>query len=125
MKPFDRLAWRCSWIAPIGLVAGFVSLFAYMEAVRRQVGENWRTTFVVVSFVSWSIGVVTHLVVHYHAIKAGSLSSLKAHERDRLDVALRFSGGYGAWRSHMRREHPELRGDRKPRDNATDGRQKG
>ena len=125
MKPLDRLAWRCSWIAPISLVTAFASLLAYMEAVRRQTGENWRTAILLVSFVAGSLGILAHLVVHYHAIKAGSFRSLKSSERDQLDVALRFSGGYGAWRSHMRREHPELRGDRERRDNAPNGRRKG
>jgi len=109
MKTFDRLAWRCSWISPVAWLTGFAALFVYMESMRRQVWQEWQGVAIMVACVSWAVGLLSHSVVQYHAIKAWSFSSLNHRERNRLEVALRFAGGYGSWRDHMRTEHPELR----------------
>jgi hypothetical protein len=109
MTPFDRLAWRCSWVAPFAGCAGVLTLLISIAVARRRPESDLYDALVILTFASWGIGLLSHFVVHYHALKAGSLGLMGLGERARLDVALRFGGGYAWWRAHMRRVHPELR----------------
>jgi hypothetical protein len=73
----------------------------------RRLGFGVGRWLAIVAFGMGALGVLAHLVVHYHAVRAGSFSSHV--DRRKLDVGLRFGIGYGAWRELMHSEHPELR----------------
>ncbi len=54
-----------------------------------------------------AVGLLAHLLVHYHAVRAGSFSDRA--RREKVEAALRLATGYGVWREAMREQHPELR----------------
>ena len=113
MTPFDRLSWWCSWLAPAGIGAATAALLLEALAAARGVDPNgWRAALPAVALVAGCVGVLAHMVVQYHAVKAGSFPSARRRERDKVEAGLRFGLRYGGWRALMRSEHPELRGRR-------------
>jgi len=110
MTAFDRLAWRCSWLAPAGLLAALGAVVLDAVAGRWDSAPSpWRNLLPVLALGAGAVGVVAHLVVQYHAVKAGSFSFANSQERSKVEVALRFNMAYGRWRALMRSRHPELR----------------
>src|SRR5512134_1130569 len=100
MTGFDRLAWRCSYVAPWALVGAIVSgILASRDASRSNLYAG-------LAVILACVGILAHMVVHYHAVRPASFR--RAKERSRLEVAAYFSN-YAPWRQQMRAEHPELR----------------
>jgi hypothetical protein len=111
MRPFDRLSWWCSWLAPAGIgVATAALLLEALAAVRGVDPNGWRAALPAVALAAGCVGVVAHMVVQHHSVK-GSFPSSRRRERDDVEAGLRF-GLHGGWRALMRSEHPELRGRR-------------
>ncbi len=108
MTAFDRLAWRCSWVAPAGLAAALVAvgIDAIATALGRASVNGWHALLVPLALGAGTLGGLAHLVVHYHAVKAGSFSNRV--DRAKVGVAVHFNA-YAKWRALMRSEHPELR----------------
>jgi hypothetical protein len=71
--------------------------------------HGWRTLVPVGVLIALGVGVLAHMIVHYHAVKAGSFRNIGVSERKRLELALHFRMNYARWRDRMRAEHPELR----------------
>ena len=112
MTRFDRLAWRCSWVAPAAWTAALALFILAMAATRAEQqgrADGWRGLVPVGALVAVAAATLAHLIVHHHAVKAGSFPSMGAAERSKLEVALRFRMNYARWRDRMRSEHPELR----------------
>ena len=108
MTPFDRLAWRCSSLARGALLGALVGLGLHWSTLAADVlpsvvREFLPVTVVVLAF----IGVVAHMVVDYHAVKAGTFPPHV--DRSRLQASLQFDPGHRRWRGLMRELHPELR----------------
>ena len=110
MTAFDRLAWRCSWIAPAGLgIALGVVLFDAIVTRSGVAIVGWKELAPVLALVAAVVGVLAGLVVRYHIVKAGSFSSVDRRERSQVEGLLHFDMGYARWRTLMRVQHPELR----------------
>src|SRR5215470_11533967 len=105
MTPFDKLAWWCSWVAPSSLALAGAAIV--LEVIAKELGSvsDWRSLLGPLALCAGAIGVLAHLIVHYHAVKPGSFTG--ADERSKLGVAVHF-GAYGRWRQSMRAKHPEL-----------------
>jgi len=107
MTPLDRLAWRCSWAAPAAfIIAIAVVVVDATFGVARTANRGLRDYLPIAALAIGAVGLVAHLVVHYHAVRPGSFRPNV--DRLKLDAALRFMG-YSTWRELMRAEHPELR----------------
>jgi hypothetical protein len=108
MTSFDRLAWRCSWVAPWALFACLGAILLDCVAAAWKVGRpEWREYLPIVALCSGCVGIVAHVILQYHVVRAGSFAPDVS--RSRLEVALRFNTGYAFWRDLMRVRHPELR----------------
>ena len=105
MTPFDRLAWRCSSIARGAFLGALLGLglqwSTFAMDLPISVREYLPITVVLLAFV----GLVAHMVVDYHAVKAGTFPPHV--DRSRLQTSLQL--GHGSWRKLMREQHPELR----------------
>ncbi len=99
MTPFDRLAWRCSYIAPLALV-GTLVVGALAFSARAH-----NNALAAVAFALACLSIVAHSVVHYHSVRPGSFGG-KRHD-PRLGGAMRLSN-YEPWRERMRAEYPQL-----------------
>ena len=110
---FDRLAWRCSWVAPVALTAALAAVALHMARVLGSATQSLGQYLPAFAMAAAVVGLLAHLVVQYHAVRPGSFSDRV--RRQKVEVALRLAMGYGVWREAMREQHPELR----PRAKAT------
>jgi hypothetical protein len=117
MTSFDRCAWRCSWLAPLGLVIGAGALVVMLAMRgRNTLGSGWQSAIPVAAVAAFMVGLLADAIVRYHVQKAGTFS--RKVDREEVTSALHFGLGYGTWRALMRREHPELRARGGETDNA-------
>lgn len=102
MTSFDKLAWLCSWCAPL---AFGVALCAVLLNLALQAGAapGLRELLPALAFAAGAGGLVAHLVLTCHVWKA---SFLTAAERSALLRALYLRAGYGEWRATMSGEVP-------------------
>src|SRR5262245_42172777 len=105
MTPFDKLAWWCSWVAPASLAAAGAAIVLEVIAKESGSASEWRSFLGPIALCAGAVGVLAHVIVHYHAVKPGSFTG--PDQRSKLEVAVHF-GAYGRWRDAMRAKHPEL-----------------
>lgn len=107
MTPFDKLAWRCSSIAPVTFLIALGAVV--LDSAAGSAGGRLnvvRAYLPVMALLLALLGLLAHMVVHYHAIRVGSFPR---DNSSKLETALLFNVGYGKWRTLMRAQHPELR----------------
>lgn len=102
MTTFDRLAWFCSWCAPLGFGVALCTVLLNL-ALQGTAGTELRGLLPSIAFGAGLLGLVAHLVLTCHVWKA---SFLTAAERSTLLRALYLRAGYGEWRATMRGEVP-------------------
>jgi hypothetical protein len=102
MTSFDKVAWLCSWLAPLGFG---IALLAVLLSVALQPGAatELRALLPTTAVVGGLLGFVGQIVLTYHVAKASFLTSA---ERSVLLRALYLGTGYGLWRATMRGEVP-------------------
>ena len=95
MKGWDRVAWLCSWVAPIGFsVAGVVFVLALWGA-NVAWPEQRLHGLEIGALVFACGGLVAHMVLVYHIHHRAGLS---AQDSSRLAALLHFGIGYARWR---------------------------
>ena len=115
MTSFDRLAWRCSSIAPVAFLAAIGALLLYWAGGGVGTEPSAAQPYLpVVAFLLIFLGLAAHMVVHYHAVKSGTFPP--GTDRARLEVSVRWGFLYARWRTLMRAQHPELRSRQQERD---------
>jgi uncharacterized membrane protein YidH (DUF202 family) len=105
MTRFDKLAWRCSSIAPVAFLIAIGAIVLDWAAGARV--TSVRAYLPAIALLLAVLGLAAHMIVHYHAIKAGTFP--RGTNRSKLEISMRFNLGYGKWRTLMRAQHPELR----------------
>ncbi len=114
MTALDRLAWRCSWVAPRALAAALVVVVLDRAAALMGVTpDGWRSYLPIAAVVGAGIGLLAHLVVQYHVFRSGGSSRSDESRPTESEQALQIDLAYLRWRNLMREEHPELRPARK------------
>jgi hypothetical protein len=98
MKPFDRVGWACSYVAPAAFGLAAVALLA---SVVRPESKN---DLFLLAAAGAAVGVVAHALLGLHVATADFLTS---DERRILSRALHLTGAYGRWRATMRGELPQ------------------
>lgn len=102
MTRFDRVAWFCSWCAPLGFgIAVGASLLRV--ALPNGSAAELRELLSMIALGAGVLALLGHAVLTYHILKA---SFLTATERSALVRALYFGAGYTQWRATMRGEIP-------------------
>lgn len=105
MTPFDRVAWLCSWCAPLGLGIALAAT-AVLLLGGRSSEPSFQGALPIVAVAAGIVGLVTHGLLTVHVMTATFLTK---EERSSLLRALYLSAGYGQWRAIMRGELPSGR----------------
>ena len=96
MSDFDRVAWYCSWIAPVSWIVFVLALL--LSGLERR-DSDVQTALPGIALVAGSLGLAAHTLLTFHASRTRVFSSA---ERKGLLRALWFGFGYQRWRSVMR-----------------------
>ena len=102
MTRFDRVAWFCSWCAPLGFGVALCAILLNV-ALHTGAAAELRDLLPMIALGAGVLGLVSHTVLTYHVLKA---SFLTAAERSVLLRALYLGAGYAQWRATMRGEIP-------------------
>jgi hypothetical protein len=96
MTEFDRVAWCCSWVAPVSWVVLVLALL--LSGLERRDSE-FQTAVPGIALIAGSLGLAAHTLLAFHASRARVFSSA---ERKGIMRALWFGCGYRLWRDVMR-----------------------
>ena len=100
MKPFDRLAWLCIWVAPVSWAATVAAILVDASTSgRAQPPHSFQTALPAIALAFGSLGLVGSALLGYHVVKSRLFS---AAERRSLMRDLWFGMGYARWRRVMR-----------------------
>jgi hypothetical protein len=100
MRGFDRVAWYCSRLAPVGW--GIALLAVLLEILEGGEAHSMggRSSLPLIALGGASLGILAHTVLGYHVLKSRAFTP---EERDALWRHLVMGFGYTQWRQLMRR----------------------
>src|SRR5882724_3440814 len=100
MTEFDRLAWYCSVLAPVGWTVAALAFVLSLVMARPALPDPGLIGLLpIIALGAASLGLIANAVLVYHVLKAGVFS---AEERSALLLDLWLGIGYQRWRSTMR-----------------------
>lgn len=103
MTFFDKLAWWCSWCAPLGLCVALVSILASFAFRGGSSPAGLVESIPGTALAAGVIAFVAHAILTIHVLTASFLTQA---ERSSLVRALYLRGAYGVWRATMRGQVP-------------------
>ena len=100
MTTFDRVAWACSWLAPVGwLLALAAFLLSLVMGRPAAAASDGSASLPVVALAAASLGLIAHTILGYHVLRARAFTP---EERSGLWRDYLLGLGYRRWRSTMR-----------------------
>ena len=74
MRAFDRIAWHCSLVAPVGWGVALLALLIQTLAGADAHFMGRHTTLPLIALGGASFGILAHTVLGYHVLKSGAFS---------------------------------------------------